>query len=122
MKTRAQLKDLLIQSITLRRQGRYAEALECLDELAAKSSVPCLLSRAQVLAELGRFEEALLDCNEFLRIVGPIQEVLDIRDSIGDRAMARHARALTRDPKDKASLRARERLSLLLQYPQAKAA
>jgi tetratricopeptide (TPR) repeat protein len=122
MKTRAQLKDLLIRSMTLRRQGRYAEALECLDELAAKSSVPCLLSRAQVLAELGRFEEALLDCNEFLRIVGPIQEVLDIRDSIGDRAMARHARALARDPKDKASLRARERLSLLLQYPQAKAA
>ncbi|HEX5392622.1 MAG TPA: hypothetical protein VFW68_05050 [Rhodocyclaceae bacterium] len=116
------MKDLLIQSATFRRQGRYAEALDCLNELQQKSAVPCLLSRAQVLAELGRFEEALLDCNEFLRIVGPIPEVLDIRQSIGDRAMAWHARALAANPKDKDSLRARERLSLLLQWPEAEAA
>lgn len=122
MKTRAPLKVLLKESIALRRQGRYEEALERLDELQAKSAVPCLLSRAQVLAELGRFEEALLDCNEFLRIVGPIGEVLAIRDSIGDRAMASHGRKLSINPKDNASLRARERLSLLLQHPQAKAA
>lgn len=122
MKTSVQLRELLTRSISFRRQGRYAEALDCLNELQEKSSVPCLLSRAQVLAELGRFEEALLDCNEFLRIVGPIAEVLDIRDSIGERAMACHGRKLSINPKDNASLRARERLSLLLQYPQAKAA
>lgn len=122
MKTSASLKELLIRSVTYRRQGRHTEALDCLNELLTKSAVPCLLSRAQVLAELGRFEEALLDCNEFLRIAGPIPELLDIRDSIGDRAMAHHARVLKNHPKDQASLRARERLSLLLQYPQAEAA
>lgn len=122
MKNSAQLRDLLTRSIAFRRQGRYAEALDCLNELQARSAVPCLLSRAQVLAELGRFEEALLDCNEFLRVAGAVPELLDIRESIGGRAMAHHARVLAIHPKDKASLRARERIHLLLQLPHAEAA
>lgn len=119
MENRRDPKSLLLRSRTARREGRYEEALQCLNELMATSTVPCHLSRARVLVELGRYEEAFADCNEVFRIAGPIPELQEIRETIGNRALAHYALLLSDKPHAKESARAKEQASVLLRWPRS---
>jgi tetratricopeptide (TPR) repeat protein len=101
-----QLVRLLARSIELRHENRLREALACMNVVLemAPSFTPCLPNRAEVLALLGRYEEALADCETYLVEAGPLAGTIALRDSIRDQALAHFEERRRINPRDIESL------------------
>ena len=81
--------DMLLQCVKLRCEGRALEALRVMDGDSPKLMrfPPLRMERAFLLADLGRFEESLSDCNTLISI-SDSKEVRLVREQIRDRALA----------------------------------
>jgi tetratricopeptide (TPR) repeat protein len=101
-----QLVHLLARSIELRHENRLREALACINLVLemAPSFTPCLPNRAEVLALLGRYDEALADCERHLADAGPLAGTIALRDSIRDQALAHFEERRRLNPRDIESL------------------
>jgi tetratricopeptide (TPR) repeat protein len=111
--TLEKLIGLLTQSIVLRHQGQHREALACLEEILEiePGFLPALTSRAELLAEEGRFTEALAG----LAPVASLEGVAELREQIVGSAEAFFAETLAATPGDFDALLARARLFLQTQ-------
>ena len=92
----------MLRAVALRCDGRYAEALACYDRIRAINPrfIVCLVDQALLLAEMGRFENALDSIDEFRRHSPAISEVEDCRATIVDRAIAELSSSIDRRPGD----------------------
>ena len=92
----------MLRAVALRCDGRYAEALACYDRIRAINPrfIVCLVDQALLLAEMGRFENALDSIDEFRRHSPAITEVEDCRATIVDRAIAELSSSIDRRPGD----------------------
>ena len=81
---------LMTRSVELRLQQDWTAALACLDEaVAINPGLPLgQIDRAQVLAELKRYEEALDSYDFFLRCAPPSPPIADLRQRMLDAAFA----------------------------------
>jgi len=104
-----QVVERLTQGIVLRNEGRLTEALAVMDEVIhlAPSLTPPRVHRAHLLADLGRYEEALLECNALLETGGPIFENLWLRDDLRERGLAATEARLAEYPEDAEALQRR---------------
>ena len=97
---------LIVRSAELVAEERWPDALACLDEaVAINPRLPlCQVNRARVLAALGRYAEALDDCDFFLDYATRLPEVVALRQQIFDEARQGLERRLARSPDDIAAL------------------
>ena len=104
-----QVVERLTQGIVLRNEGRLMEALAVMDDVIrlVPSLTPPRVHRAQLLADLGRYEEALLECNALLETGGPIAENLWLRDGLRERGLAATEARLAEYPEDAEALQRR---------------
>lgn len=95
---------LICQSIEFSNNNRSLDALACLDAglRIAPGFFPCRLARANVLAGLARFDEALADLNAVLRLA-PLPDVLARFNAVFDAAMASIEARLTLNRHDGAA-------------------
>lgn len=105
----------LTRSRQQRQAGQFAAALANLDALLAEAPmfVPCLPDRATLLAELGRYAEALADLRRYFKWVEPTPELQQARDGIADLALAELDRAHRRAPEALEPLLGRGRILVL---------
>ena len=93
---------LIARSVELRLQQRYDAALACLDEaVAINPDLPLAqINRAQLLAELNRYEEALDAYDLFLTNASPSPEIAELRQELLDAAFADLDQRLDEQPDD----------------------
>jgi tetratricopeptide (TPR) repeat protein len=92
----------IARSIQLRIEKRLHEALACIDGILEKVPhfAPCLLNRAAILADLGRYEEGLADCKKYIAHAPADPGAMQIRDNMRDAAIAFFRQKLAADPHD----------------------
>jgi Tfp pilus assembly protein PilF len=115
---------LMTRSVELRLQQRHDAALDCLDQaVAIAPRLPfAQINRAQLLAELGRYEDALDGYDAFLRCA-PSPEIAEARRDLLDAAFADLDQGLEARPDDLAARLARANLLRKTQrYDEAAAA
>ena len=95
---------LMTRSVERRLQQRYDAALDCLDQaVAIAPRLPLAqINRAQLLAELGRYAEALDGYDVFLRSA-PSPEIAEARQDLLDAAFADLDQRLEASPDDVAA-------------------
>lgn len=100
-----QIVALLARSVDLRAQQRYDDALACLDQaVGIAPSLPfAQVNRAQLLAELRRYEAALDGYDAFLMHAGQVPEIAELRQALLDAAFADLDRRLAERPDDLAA-------------------
>ena len=86
----AKIVALMTRSVELRLQQRYDAALACLDQaVAINPDLPLAqINRAQLLAELNRYEQALDAYDLFLTNASPSPEIAELRQELLDAAFA----------------------------------
>ena len=101
-----EIVDLMLRSVELGNEGRWGDALAKLDRAVAINPLLPLarINRARAFAELGRYEEALDDCDFFLRYVARLAPVEAVREEIVARALNELGQCLAESPRDVATL------------------
>jgi len=112
-----QIVSLLAKSIALRNEQQLPEALAVIDEILERvpDFAPCYLNRVLILAELGRYEDSLIECSKLLAVSGPLPENLALRDEIRDQALAAFEQALQETPDDSDVLFRRGNIYMIMQ-------
>jgi tetratricopeptide (TPR) repeat protein len=90
------------RTIELRIEKRLHEALACIDGVLERFPhfAPALLNRAQILADLERYEEGLADCKKYLDHAPPSAGVSEFCENMRKAALALYRGRLTADPDD----------------------
>jgi Flp pilus assembly protein TadD len=96
----------IARAIELRIGKRLHEALACIDGVLDKFPhfAPGLLNRAQILADLERYEEALADCKKYLDHAPPSAGIRQFCDDMRKAALALYEARLALDTGDIDSL------------------
>ncbi len=94
--------EAMARSAQLRHQGCVSEALAVIDALLAAHPffAPAFIERAGLLADLGRFEDGLRECEKYLAYAPPSPEVAAFRDDMREQALVYFDAAISAAPGD----------------------